>query len=184
MSTFNARLVTRFAALEEKLDSVLFRAPDDDEKDTKEDGSGVAGKIAKGAAAVGGGLYAGSVIARGMSPLVKDRLAGLRSTVPGFTQKSQIGQKIAAVGSVLKDKPLGSLKSVGATIAGDVGTLKRAITEGAVAKGYARTRAQGVGVLGAVRRGLGGGVAALTRGRVKFAATGVPGKVVELAAKL
>ena len=98
-------------ALEAKLDSVLFRErePDGDE--------GMAGKVAKTATAVGGGAYAGNAIARGIAPMVKDRLAGLRMTEPMASRG--IGQHLRAVAGAVKDKPLDALKAVGNTVASD-----------------------------------------------------------------
>jgi hypothetical protein len=166
----------QFAALGQKLDTVLLRKRDDEMPAGSTVGSAV-----KGAGAIAGGLYAGSAIRRGLAPLVTDRKAGLRATVPGFTQKSGLSQTVAATGSVLKDKPLASAANVGSTIAADARKAVDVFKGTAVGKGYVRARTQGAGLLGALRRGLGSGAAALTRGKVRFSANE---RVVQLAAKL
>lgn len=181
-------LITRFAALEQKLDTVLFRKPEENSATPRTTDPAT---IAGGVATIGGAAYGKSVLQRGLAPLVADRLSGQRATTAGFAGLPAWRQKLAATASVLKDKPLAALKGVGGTLASDATvasqTLKKGATDAgkaiqtsAAGTGYIRARRSGMGVAGSLRRGLGGVAAALTRGRVKFSAKQ---RVIELAAK-
>lgn len=136
----NARIIAFCATIERKLDTVLFRAEDEQRK-----GSAL-GTAAKVAGTAGGAYYAGSALKRGLGGLVADRQSGLRATVPGFTKASPLMQTVRATGSVLKDKPLQAAKKVGTVVAGDVGAglSKAANAIGGAQAALAQPIAEGV----------------------------------------
>lgn len=140
--------------MEQKLDSHLFRTPEEEENKTS--------PVLKGVATAGGALYAGSALKRGLSPLVADRRAGMRAMIPGFTQKSGLAQTVAATGTVLKDKPLAALRSVGGVVARDAGRVGKAA--GMVAgqiPGAIGDTIKGAGMMG---RDLGGAIVSRLKG--------------------
>jgi hypothetical protein len=114
MNPTHSRVITFCSQLEQKLDKHLFSQNDEDER------RGMLGTVAKGAAATGGAIYGGSAIKRGLAPMIADRRSGMRSMIPGFTQKGRLAQTAAATGTVLRDKPLAVMRSVGATVGQDL----------------------------------------------------------------
>ena len=120
MNPKHAHIITFCSQLEQKLDAHLFRSPEDEE-------TGTGSAIRKGVLTAGGAAYGGSVLKRALSPMVADRRSGMRAMIPGFTQKSGLGQTVAATGTVLRDKPLAALRSVGRTVAGDAAAVGRTV---------------------------------------------------------
>lgn len=173
------RTIALCAQLETKLDTVLFRRMEDEQP---VEGGSLAGTVAKGAAIAGGGYYAGSAITRGLAPLVADRRSGMRATADGFRDASPMMQNVRATGSVLGNNPLKSASAVGGTIASDARAVGSAAKNLAPVKGFLRARAKGVGIGGALKRGLGVGIKAATGGR--FGWQSLQSQVIALAAEL
>lgn len=121
MNPNHSRVIAFCAKMEQKLDTHLFRQTDEEEKGS------VAGAVGKGVATAAGAAYGGSVLKRALGPMVADRRSGMRAMIPGFTQRSGLGQTVAATGTVLRDKPLAALRSVGRTVAGDAAAVGRTV---------------------------------------------------------
>lgn len=158
----NHSTVIQFAAgLEEVLDTRLFRARPEDERNSATPRETDPLKIAAGAAGVGavgvGGLVAKDAVGKyANSAAVNDRLAGLRSTVPGFTQKTPGMQRTVA-----------TVSRAGSDIAGGVKTAATKIGKEAAYRGqglYNAAENAGIGALRKAKplaRGLLGRVGAL-----------------------
>lgn len=119
------KALTRFAAIEQKLDSILFRRAEDPTDDEQPRQTSLLKPVVAGTIATG--LYAANKAANAMAPQIMNRRQGLSATsgYGGFRDMKPLAQEIVATGSVFKDHPLQAVKAGARGIAQDAAGLYR-----------------------------------------------------------
>lgn len=112
----HTRVIQFAAGIETILDERLFRSNPDDDRDSVNNSKTVKGAALAGGLAVGAATGANGVRKYANGPAVADRMAGLRATVPGFTQKSPGMQKAVA-----------TVSRAGSEIASGIGSAAKAV---------------------------------------------------------
>ncbi len=101
----NSTVLSRLAELESKLDAHLFgfyRSPKDGQYYRQDGGEATAEDYAKAGVRTAG-MVGGGVGAYKAAQAVGNRMSGMRATIPGFAQKSTVGQVAGAAGSLATD---------------------------------------------------------------------------------
>ena len=142
--------VIQFAAgIETILDERLFRSNRDDDPNSVNNAKTVKGAALAGGVAVGAAAGANAVSKYANSAAVSDRLAGLRSTVPGFTNKSAGMQRTLATASRAGSDIASGVKTAAKTVGSEAAYAGRGLYNAAENAGIGALRkakpiAQGV----------------------------------------